>query len=270
MTKDTEAHWIKVATGPEKERLSGIRRRLVKAFGNGPPSVGHRSSPFVQSSWKMVLVPRLLGQGFFEADRDEHGGWPLREPPLPVLEQFSDPLLWCLKNRKSETMVLTSDWPAVDVTWQSSNKILYCQSPLRLDELDYTVDLFYECGFRSLMMGVTSRSIIAFDESEDWAIADGFDEYHILGGTPEFIDQYYAAAGGEEYVRAWYYHQWLIHKKWFDEDHRSLVDLVGWPQPVWPANGGPYGEDDIDWTPMFGDRIKSCGPGIPFDPHEKE
>jgi len=39
----------------------------------------------------------------------------------------------------------------------------------------------------------------------------------------------------------------------------NLYDAVGWPRPV--GLGDAYWHTDIDWTPMFGDRIKSCRPG---------
>lgn len=105
-------------------------------------------------------------------------------------------------------------------------------------------------------------SLTAFDDTQEWMVADAQEEAHVLGGTTEFIHQYYEAAGGEEYVRAWYYHSEIGHLK--EIDHKVLYDMAGWPHPVYPDGKHLFG-DDIDWAPMFGARIRSWGPGLTYD-----
>ena len=251
-------------TGDEAAHWAAVRNRLLRPM-SGPEYPVYTSLPFSDPSWQAALVTHNLAEAH-TAEGPKSGGWPRRDG-MRDIENCNDPLMWCLQDRGCREIVLTIEWQRPRPVKDGKTPVFYCRCTPDLESL-YDVAWFFENQEKDCKrgMGFYGPVMIAFDESEEWAIADGKEEFHLLGGTPAFIQQYFDAAGGEDYVRAWYYHweMWNIT----EIDHGPLYDLVGWPRPVVPP-GGLYANTggDIDWTPMFGDRIKSCGPDV-SDPDE--
>ncbi|MEX0693626.1 MAG: hypothetical protein WD075_04190 [Rhodospirillales bacterium] len=94
------------------------------------------------------------------------------------------------------------------------------------------------------------------------------------------MDQYCAAAGGEDYVWAWSDHYDIYQYNCDERDEyvrsgftkrspycdfiEQKYAYVGWPTPweIYPTDG-PWEGHDIDWSTIFGNRIKSYGPPKP-------
>lgn len=249
-------------TGPETAHWADVRNRLLRPM-DGPEYPSYTSLPFADPSWRSVLVTYNLGWSH-QAEGPNSGGWPQRDG-MPDITNYNDPLIWCLRKRRCEEIILTIEWQRPRPVKEGKSPALYCRCEPDLESI-YDAAVFLgrqeaECRWT---MGFYGPAMIAFDSSEEWAIADGKEEYHLLGGTQKFIREYFDAAGGEDYVRAWYYHwdMWNIS----EIDHGPLYDLVGWPRPV-PPQGGLFANSgaDIDWSPMFGNRIKSQGPETDSD-----
>jgi len=242
-----------------------MRNRLIKP-GCCAPHVSATAFPFSDPTWKSVLVAENFLCAKCEVDGPSYGGWPRRDG-LPEIETYFDPLIWCLQKRGSDGIVFSDAWkprlPQADPTFAS-----YCHCPLDVRSIS-EVAAYFDPSKRPPKKGKDICGTMAFDASGEWAAADCglLEQYHVLGGTPEFVEQYCETAGGEEYVRAWFYH-WDIwtYTDWQDDGtphswQKKFYDLVGWPYPIYPKEA--YGDSDIDWTPTFGDKIKSCGPGYP-------
>tara|TARA_R110000787_G_scaffold63679_11_gene144192 strand:- start:294760 stop:295407 length:648 start_codon:yes stop_codon:yes gene_type:complete len=106
----------------------------------------------------------------------------------------------------------------------------------------------------------------AFDLHEDWVVKTEYECGCLLAGSPEVIEACYLAAGGEDIVRARYYHYEICDSTHFDEENlvpceyqAKRYDMVGWPYPVYP-NYRLYYDAKIDWSAMFDDTITSIGP----------
>ena len=244
-------------TGDEETHWAEVQNRLLRPM-DGPAYPTYTALPFADPSWQSVLVTHTFGWPH-QTEGPESGGWPRRDW-MRDIGNYNDPLIWCLAERGCQEIVLTIEWRRPRPVAEGKHPVLYCRCTPDLEAL-YGAAHFLrlqeaDCRWS---LGPDSAVMIAFDAGEEWATADGMEEYHLLGGTSEFIRQYFDAAGGEDYVRAWYYHweMWNVT----EIDHGPLYDLVGWPRPVPPA-AGLYANSggDIDWRPMFGDRIKSCGP----------
>ena len=171
--------------------------------------------------------------------------------------------MWCLKERQCEEIVLSNAWDIDAVPDRAQDPVLYCRCAPDMDSI------FDAAGYLTkerprCFTNSTVYCVMAFDATEEWAVADGCEGHHLIGGTPSFMQQYFDAAGGEEYVRAWFYHYQMWHGSFIGVDFDVLYRIAGWPKPV-PPPGGLWadGEYDIDWSPMFGNRIKSCGPSKP-------
>lgn len=214
------------------------------------------NDPLIHTDWHKVLIGYELHDAIFWGHQGETG-WPQR-PDLPDMKHNIDPLLWCLRDLGRTELVLACH-PEVDPTVVNDDKTAYfirCSTDI--------ASVHAACEFYGKQEKTSAYGILAFDPYGDWVIVDGDEDWMMLAGTPEFIKQYNDSAGGEEYVRAWFYQHDILHDTDWDEDTglpnkytAMLYDYVGWPYPVYPKDR--YLDEDIDWSPMFGDRIKSSG-----------
>lgn len=264
MENDTNTPSFSLIEGSEREQMIALRNRLfVPCPHEELWSYSKQETPFVDSTWKKTLVP----DSFRFAMDDDAGreglpmssknGWPQRNG-MRDTDTYMDPLIWCLESRDDEDVIITNDWGSDSHAcgYVDTATALYFRSASNIVSMQAACDACAE-GFWSRFM--------VFGSSGDWASCDYFDDDHLIGGTPKFIEHYYAAAGGEEYVRAWYYQYNLTDVLSGPGEHGSREDYYGhtdWPLPVYPEDEYYKWGEDIDWAPMFGDRIKSCGPGM--------
>lgn len=238
-----------------------IQRRL---FGdlNEPHHWDSSKSPFVLETWNHLAVSdEIIGSN---GNCSDSGGWPLREG-LKDIESYHDPLFWHLRNLGRDEIILSINWRFWPQATESNGPNLYCRCPLDAGAI-YDACNALELDELTKIHTTMLFKVMAFDTHEDWALYDTWEEAHLLGGTPEFIDAYYRAAGGEEFVRAWFY-QWDIMgpitwdwdrpppKEW----QSKFYDFLGWP-PAPYLKGRTGSSPDIDWSLTFDDRIKSTGP----------
>lgn len=265
--------------GKHARKFAEIRNRLVLSGFSSPWDEGFRS-PFRNPNWHVVLVGANLGidHGNTRVLFDDDPSWPDRGD-LPPMQTYDDPLFWCLEKRKSNHMIVTRDRVEGDFDWAvKHNAVIYCACAPDMESID-AANIFMEGNVYNVsdnrwlngdgtIASFGGAEVIAFDESEEWATYDlGYELPHLLGGTPTFIRQYIDAAGGEDHVRAVFYH-WDV-KGWMTLDwdnapclhQRNLYALAGWPPPNYASIERDWKVDrPIDWSPMFGNRIKSIGP----------
>lgn len=252
--------------GSARDDMVELRNRLVVSIPNDGLWWMGEGSPFINDDWKAVLVPwGFYGATRINAGRESgpslvDGGWPSREG-LPEISAFVDPLIWCLEARGCQEIIITNDRGVQPEDHNNGNEVPPLYFRVKLDARAMA-RVCVECDL--VNPGLYSFKVLVFDATGEWASCDYFDDDHLIGGTSEFIEQYYAAAGGEEYVRAWYYHYNLKNDYVGPGRYGSPEDfysVTGWPPPIYPESRFVLRHQDIDWTPMFGDRIKSCGPG---------
>lgn len=272
MEKNNNKMCISLIEGTRRDDMVTMRNRL---FVPDPREklwpFDRQESPFADGLWKCILVP----EDFYDAtfgDDDRYGlplrrsgGWPQRNG-MRDINTHMDPLIWCLEHRGCDSIVVTNDWESTHNTTVPS---VYFRVALNLESISAACRACEQARPKDW-----PYRVLAFDTSGEWASCDYFDDDHLIGGTSEFIEQYHAAAGGEDFVRAWYYHWNLTNLLSGPNEHgspESYYGHTGWPPPVYPEDSH-YGcvlmGEDIDWTPMFGDRIKSCGPGVTPDEFE--
>ena len=250
-------------TGNDQERLREAALRLldIPRAGYFPPD---NDLLFLDPSWKCVPVAENIYAATTYCMGPDQGGWPDRGD-LPHIQGYLDPLLWCLRDRGCPEVFISNGWFPDGKQRPNTDETRSCRATPDPQSIGAACEYVVPGGWQRFIM---------FDATEEWAIVDTWEDEHLLGGTPQFMDQYMAAAGGEDWVRAWYYHfdiWWYTY--WKDDGSpddymRACYDLAGWPYPVYPPDHRvPWG-GDTDWTPMFGDRITSCGPGLTFDEAE--
>lgn len=245
---DEVAHW------------SAVRKRLIKPL-NMPEDPTYSASPFANPDWPVVLVANKF-RGYEDINDETgrlSGGWPRRDG-MRDIKSYCDPFVWCMEARGCSEFIISTEWENMRFADGQEPPPMYARCAADVDAINQLAFFFQNDSwiYRSLN-AYDLPSLTAFDATEEWMVADAQEEAHVLGGTREFIDQYYEAAGGEDYVRAWYYHSEMGRMK--EINHKVLYDMAGWPHPVLHKESRYIG-DDIDWAPMFGDRIKSCGPGL--------
>ncbi len=250
-------------TGEAARPLSARRHRLVR-HTDIPHPWGCTISPFLDETWRLVPVADWVS-GFesmcINGIECGEGGWPQRGD-LPDLERNLDVLMWHLKRLGRDRVIVSHELKLVpDIVAEDRSQ--YCVCPADAKAVHEACVELAGFGFRSASGQHSIEKFILFDEHEDWSAVDSEGERHFLGGTPEFIEGYCETAGGEEFVRAWFYWWDIIGPITTDWEpfppspgQKAIYDLVGWPI-------APYADlkdGDIDWAPTFGDRIKSCGP----------
>lgn len=222
-------------------------------------------SPFAEPDWKIVPV---AGRIYCEkVEGPDSAGWPVRDG-LPDIETYLDPLIWCLRKRSCREIVIYTNSRFQPLNPAKKIPQLFCRCEPEIESIKEACEyLHVERDGRELTTHI--EEFMAFDESGEWAMIDNIEDFHFLGGTPEFMARYFEAAGGEDYVRAWFYHWDIVGPISYENQdgqprayQKTLYDLVGWPYPPYPV-GGLFDGDDLDWSPVFGDRIKSGGPGTP-------
>lgn len=243
--------------GDEAKHWAEVRKRLLRPDLDPWDYNGYETSPFTDTSWQIVPIPeRFCAPEVYGA---ESGGWPQRGD-LPEITAYTDPLIWCLTARGCKEVIITNDWHQPAKIKPGKDPALYVCCDVALNTMQDARYFSYKEHFEGVE-GMYANFHMAFDASGEWAVVDGVEFHHLLGGTPDFIKQYCEAAGGEDYVRAWYYHFDLWSMKDYPPEY--IYNLCGWPPPVPPEGGLWFNSGgDIDWTPMFGDRIKSCGPDV--------
>jgi hypothetical protein len=271
--------------GEEERRVSGIRKRIYQKFGQYT-SIVTDVDPIPDPTWQKVWIGECLIDTIVSKIYARNmGGWPRRDG-LPEIESRLDPLLWCLRARGREDFIITNDLCADEGPEGKPACPQYYRCALDMESIRGAVT---EMGQNSRAytgnphQGSDDYPEIAFDDTAEWVLADDGHldcPQQLLAGTPEFMNQYVDAAGGEDYVRAWFYH-YDIHE--YNNDAREeyvqsgfkkrnpycdfiekKYAYVGWPVPwaLYPPDG-PWEGYDTDWTPMFEDRIKSSGPWLP-------
>ena len=248
---DEVAHW------------SAVRRKLIKPL-DMPEDPTYSTSPFANPDWTVVLVANKF-RGYADINDETgrlSGGWPRRDG-IRDIKSYCDPFIWCLEARGCSEFIVSTEWENIRFAEDQDPPVLYARCAANVSAINH-LGFFFEEESRKIksLNHYDLPSLTAFDDTQEWMVVDAQEEAHVIGGTNEFIKQYYEAAGGEEYVRAWYYHSEIGHLK--EIDHKVLYDMAGWPHPVYPDGKHIFG-DDIDWEPMFGDRIKSWGPGLTYD-----
>lgn len=249
-------------SGDEAKLLVDIQRRIL-GVDPEPLDWSKIKSPFCADDWKILAV-----SGHFHDSTDTGqtgGGWPRRDG-MDDIDSYLDPLFWHLRAMGRDHVIVSMNWEPWPQVFDPHGPALYCRCPL---DADVIYDACYALSdeLRKIGAFTTMCKVMAFDTHGDWATADTEEEAHLLGGTPEFIDGYCQAAGGEDYVRAWFYH-WDIKGPityfWNPpppaEWQKKFYDFLGWP-PAPYLKGRTGSSPDIDWSLTFGDRIKSCGPG---------
>lgn len=247
--------------GDEAKRWLEVQQRLL-----GPEPKYHAwdspVSPFCNPAWKLAAVASDVYRS--EADGPTEMGWPCRDG-LADIKSYHDPLFWHLSNLGRDELILSMNWKPWTEAASPNGPALYCRCCLDAAAISDACDAM-DAELSKIGPITAFSKVMAFDAHEDWAICDTEEEAHLLGGTPEFINGYFKAAGGEDYVRAWFYHWDMIGPITLDWDPQppsklqtTFYKLIGWPPAPYPK-GGKFIGDDVDWTPAFGDRIKSTGP----------
>lgn len=254
---------------PRFAELRALRNRVfepdTRCMWRKPPE-----RPFRESAWKTILVPAFMTLGA-ECDAapgftwyspgskdkvDVDPDWPRRDG-LPEIMSWSDPLIWCLEKRGRDSLIFTNDQLAED-TCRGDNgyRPLYLVAPVDLQEL---TDGILEV-LDMIPNKAENNGCLLFDHSCEWGSADFENIDWLIGGTPAFYDQYCEASGGEDYVRAWYYY-WSVCQMQ-SGPYEFGCDLY-FPLTDWPYDFleeyFPYYNKSIDWSSIFGDRIKVHG-----------
>lgn len=214
--------------------------------------------------WKSLLLPddfRLEARPYGDPN------WPVKDG-APEKFSFYEPLFRWLQ-RQGRREVIVSIWPGDDAEFPEPNDYAYfCRCPLdaRLIIDAYKALTDAAPRLRAMILG----EMLLFDARGDWISVGTRGEGYLLCGDPAVIDGYYEAAGGEDIVRAYYYHYEMhIETDWTEETglplpyQAKLYDFVGWPYPVYPKKHNDLWRKGLDWSPMFGDRIRSIGPSGP-------
>jgi len=267
-------------TGPQLDRAVDLfnrlyrRERVYPCLTRDADGVG----PFADPAWRVTFIPFsvLMGIDTTSAYYNERlgqrdwSGWPVGDG-LPEIKGYMEPLLWCLKKR-DEDLILFSEAGKTKMSSESEWRDVPPQATRCSPDVDSLNAVFWEDAYPGSLDIWVSK---VFGPSGDWALDAAFDPYEIeeqfLGGTPAFIEEYYAACGGEDNARAWAYHYDIMHglrptecdgqpDGWFQQ----VYNLVGWPYPTYPKgkHGTIFKGEEIDWSPMFGDRFRSAGPRL--------
>ena len=251
--------------GEEAAKWAALQKTLIKPYRLVPVNED-QESPFVDSSWQLVAVGGSFTTAAWRISHETQINWPVRAD-LPDITTRLDPLFWCLKKRGVDEVIISLDWdrPAEPANKSITDPALFYRCPLDAEVIEDTRDHF-ECNtFPPDYCG--NHAVMVFDSSGDWAIIDidWNSEAHILGGTPDFIQEYYDAAGGEHYVRAWrYLHEFGNTETVWDQPYPSEWQLahynkIGWPPPIYPDATYKSGSTLVDWEGMFGGKIKARG-----------
>lgn len=221
----------------------------------------------VARGWKSLLLP---GDFSLEAKPYNDPNWPVKDG-APEMFSFYEPLFWWLQNQGRREVIL-SHWYELFEGRYPAESALFCLCPLDARLIIEAREALERAtpGGRSMIIG----HLLLFDAHGDWVVTGTKGEGYLLSGDPAVIDGYYEAAGGEDIVRAHFYHYEMhIETDWDLETgkplpyHAKLYDFVGWPYPVYPKEYNDLWDKGLDWSPMFGDRIRSIGPSGP-DPTE--
>ena len=250
--------------GEEAAKWAALQKKLIKPYQFVPLN-NVPGSPFVDPAWRMVAIGDSFIQAASKLSNEAEISWPIRGD-LSDITTYLDPLFWCLKKRGVNEIIISLDWdrPAEPANDTITDPALYYRCPLDAEIIENAHD-HLEC-FPYPADYNLDHSVMVFDASGDWAIID-FDwdaEAHILGGTPEFIQEYYDAAGGEHFVRAWFYlEEFKSTEIHWDVPHPTQFQLafykrLGWPPPIYPEVYDT--ETLVDWEGMFGGKIKAQGP----------
>lgn len=229
------------------------------------------TSALSERGWKAILLAEdLFVHDYTRKDFPTEPTWPVKKC-APMIRSHFEPLLWGLKNLGRDRLILSNCVDPGEIDLPDSVPA-YCSVPLDIEAFhDACMFLQSEEAMRGPDgrfvdgLAIIEDMMCTFDSSEDWFIVAGYEAGKLLVGTPEVVDAYCEAAGGEDIVRAYYYHwemviptTWIVKTGKPSEYFARLYDLVGWPYPIYPKSA-EFSRYGIDWSLMFGDRITSYG-----------
>lgn len=171
-------------------------------------------SPFGDPTWTMIPLPYILWDGTINVPYGEENSYGLLEFSYSYHDiQF---LFLTLKERGIEDILLSNDGlcePAnhwlCPPTW---NAVLGTKSSL------------------------DAWSVTACSRDGTWGLTSGWEEFSLLGGTPEFIDHYVDNVGGLEDVKGRFFFKDIESMGWPyigipQEDIDAFYRMIGWERP---------------------------------------
>ncbi len=261
---------------PDFARLRELRNRVFKPDTRclwGGPDI-EPEPPFVDPAWKGILLPTSIGSwesGMDPAPGMLHirsntvewfDGFPRRDG-LPELRSWTDPLIWCLEKRDADCLVLTNDSiPAEDYESLHDRPPSYGVVTPDNKGIDDGFNEFVRLFGKSIQ----DQPILMFDPSGDWGLADFEEADFLVGATPKFYDQYCEVAGGEHFVKAWYYFYCITDMISGPHDYGSehYFSMTDWSSYFIDLHIFEF-KRPIDWAAEFGDKIKGHDEGEPVE-----
>ena len=249
-----------VIYGDDSKGLVEAQMRLLppdvlQAFHEGDPW------PLHARGWRGLLMP-----GEFQAYDGldcTYSDFPVKAG-MPRSPSNFQPLLGGLERLGRDKLIISRFWRPGEIEI-AADECGYIESPIDVETFHAACDFFnYDAPMQEGQNGVGMYK--AFDRHEDWVVTTEYEFGCLLAGSPEVIEACYLAAGGEDIVRARYYHSEICRESHFDEENlvpceyqAKRYDMVGWPYPVYP-DYPLYEGVEIDWSTMFDDTITSIGP----------
>lgn len=207
---------------PLKVRIFGDSNRFCD-----PDDFGHHKGQVWPDGWIQAALPRGLCRAIGYA----------AYMPVTTFDQDYDEfatLLQTLADRGGAPLCIWSFW--------GGDKYVGLFPPERRALNGKAMDLL---GFNSL------PPYVVFDHSGEWGMYCLMDSVSILGGTENFMAQYFKNAGGFEAVRQRFFDYNLsFHDAFMCPDDQPIIDrlhdAIGWGQPDYPPD---------QWTDRFTPRI---------------
>lgn len=211
--------------------------------------------------WKSLLLPDHFRT---EIGLYKPANWPVKDD-TPEPFSYYEPLFQWLQDQGRDEVIVSIWVPPRDKFPEPNDYSYFCLCPLDARLIDEAYKVLCHAGPK--LRDIIINEVLLFDASGDWVIVGTKGEGYLLCGDPAVIDGYYEVAGGEDIVRAYFYHyEMSIETDWDEETGQphpyeaKLYDFVGWPYPVYPKKHNDFFRKRFDWSPMFGDRIKSYDP----------
>lgn len=208
---------------PQSEYLSRWEPVRQRVFAGQPD--GTFIFPFIQRSWEVVPIPNHPTSG------NSPASWLPRRVAPAVVDEYA-PLFRFLQGRGTRTIIV----------W-SANSPAFTLCPTR-DEVDLLLRTEDFCD-------VCHPSY--FSVEADWGLQTFWEEVSVLGGTPEFMENFYHYAGGRDAVRQRFM-DYDVGRAWAlshlqvsptdlpvgpdgypfnDAPRKSFYDMIGWEMPAY-------------------------------------
>ncbi|MBO6518705.1 MAG: hypothetical protein JJ900_11765 [Rhodospirillales bacterium] len=237
----------------QSQELEEAQKRLLPAGPTRGLWEGD-ASLLTERGWKAVLLPADFE---WSGVMDDEPNWPGKEG-VPEITSYYEPLMNCLKRLGRNEFIMSAEWAPTEEK-RPDDEAWYCRCPADPRKLHEA--------YEYLKTHVPGIDMCAFDGHEDWAVTGNYEMGYLLIAEPPIIETYCEVAGGEDLLRAWYYHYEMNVETYWNEETgmpnpamARVYDMLGWPYPVYPERHNDFWDKAYDWSLMCGNKIRSMVP----------